>query len=206
MKLDRFLKKFYAGVVIGLGAVANLALGGGIVGACVFSFALLLICALGFDLFTGKVGATFLGEYELSSLAQAYFYNALGILFVVLLTWFSPKEEIMRETALAIAMAREETPILISVFMGIFCGMCVQLAVDGWRETKQPLVVMLPVIVFMGAGAHHCIADMFYVAYASGVGFYSILWTTIGNIIGSFIFVERRWHQARVVGKRQDSA
>jgi len=125
MKLDRFLKKFYAGVVIGLGAVANLALGGGIVGACVFSFALLLICALGFDLFTGKVGATFLGEYELSSLAQAYFYNALGILFVVLLTWFSPKEEIMRETALAIAMTREETPILISIFMGIFCGMCV---------------------------------------------------------------------------------
>ena len=65
---------------------------------------------------------------------------------------------------------------------------------------------MLPVIVFVGAGAHHCIADMFYVGYARGVGFYSILWTTIGNIIGSFIFVWRRWHQARVVGNSPSSA
>ena len=69
MRFDYFLKKFYAGVVIGLGAAANLAIGGGIVGACIFSFALLLICALGFDLFTGKVGATFLGEYDIVSLA-----------------------------------------------------------------------------------------------------------------------------------------
>lgn len=125
MKLDSFLKKFYAGVVIGLGAVANLAVGGGIVGACIFSFALLLICALGFDLFTGKVGATFLGEYSLTSLAQAYFYNAIGIAFVLLLSWFSPKRETMYETALAIATARENLPVLISIFMGVLCGMCV---------------------------------------------------------------------------------
>lgn len=55
------MQAIYAGIVIGLAAAANLAVGGGIVGAAIFSFALLMICALKFHLFTGKVGAAFLG-------------------------------------------------------------------------------------------------------------------------------------------------
>lgn len=71
----RYSNSIYAGMLIGLGAVANLAVGG-LAGAILFSFALLMICALQYELFTGKVGATMLGEYKITHLALAYLGNA----------------------------------------------------------------------------------------------------------------------------------
>lgn len=202
------MQAIYAGIVIGLAAAANLAVGGGIIGAAIFSFALLMICALKFHLFTGKVGAAFLGQYKLSKLAQAYFFNAIGILLVVLLTWENANAEAMHALAVKIAQERIGWPWWASIFMGVLCGMCVQLAVDGWNETKQPLVVMMPVVVFMIAGAHHCIADMFYLSYAGWIkgSLWSLLFTTLGNVLGSFVFVQRRMLQAHIARKNPKSA
>lgn len=84
------MKAYYAGIIIGLGAAVNLAVGGGILGAALFSFALLMICALELDLFTGKVGATLLGEYSIVKLLLSYILNALGIATVGIICCFSP--------------------------------------------------------------------------------------------------------------------
>ena len=130
------MKAFYAGIVIGLGAAANLAVGGGILGAAIFSFALLLICAQGYDLFTGKVGAMILGEYPLIKLAQAYFLNAAGILLVVGIMCFSPLDMMILKGAKDITALRCANSWYVNYLMGIICGMCVQLSVGGWRETK----------------------------------------------------------------------
>jgi hypothetical protein len=66
---------------------------------------------------------------------------------------------------------------------------------------------MMPVVVFMVAGAHHCIADMFYLSYAGWIkgSLWSLLFTTLGNILGSFVFVQRRMLQAHIARKRPKS-
>lgn len=187
------MKAFYAGIVIGLGAAANLAVGGGILGAAIFSFALLLICAQGYDLFTGKVGATILGEYPLIKLAQAYFLNAAGILLVVGIMCFSPLDMTILKGAKDITALRCANSWYVNYLMGIICGMCVQLSIGGWRETKQPLVVMMPVVVFVMLKTNHCIADMFYLWYSGTLGLEQLAWTTFGNVTGSALLVAGTW-------------
>jgi formate/nitrite transporter FocA (FNT family) len=96
------MKAFYAGIIIGLGAAANLLIGG-LPGAVIFSFGLLMICALQYDLFTGKIGATILGEYKLGKLVAAFFFNFAGVLLVNLLLLFSPMYSTLVEKATVIA-------------------------------------------------------------------------------------------------------
>lgn len=187
------MKAFYAGIVIGLGAAANLAVGGGILGAAIFSFALLLICAQGYDLFTGKVGATILGEYPLIKLAQAYFLNAVGILLVVGIVMVSPLRETIQQGASAITSLRYSNYWYQNYLMGVLCGICVQLAVGGWQKTKQPLVVMMPVVVFVMIKSNHCIADMFYLWTSGALGLEQLAWTTFGNVTGSALLVVGTW-------------
>lgn len=192
------MKAYYAGIIIGLGAVVNLAVGGGILGAALFSFALLMICALELDLFTGKVGATLLGEYSIVKLLLSYILNALGIATVGIICCFSPIAHLLQEQALIISNLRVSNHWLTNIMMGIFCGICVQLAVDGWKATKNPLPVMLPVIVFVMSKANHCIADMFYLIFAQRhPAFLTLLYTTIGNIIGAALMVAGRLWQGR---------
>ena len=183
----RYSNSIYAGMLIGLGAVANLAVGG-LAGAILFSFALLMICALQYELFTGKVGATMLGEYKITHLALAYLGNAQGILFILACALFSPIADSLIAGAQAIADIRLTNHWIANIAMGILCGVCVQLAVDGWKATKHPLTVMLPVIVFVTGKTNHCIADMFYL-WLSGTSLKTSLWplfcTTLGNIIGA---------------------
>ncbi len=185
------MKAFYAGIIIGLGAFANLAVGGGILGAAIFSFALLTICALQYDLFTGKVGAVIFKEYKLSKFVLAYPLNMLGIAFVAAISSFAPGAKDIIAAASNITVLRIANPWWINILMGIICGMCVQIAVSGWKATKQPLVVMLPVIVFVVGKTNHCIADMYYVLMSvpqlGPAGLITIVWTTIGNIIGAAI-------------------
>lgn len=189
-----YLHAIYAGIIIGLGASANLAVGG-LPGAVIFSFALLMICALKYDLFTGKVGATVIGEYKPLHLIGAYLGNIEGIALVVVLVLFSPIRESITESATAIANMRLSNHWIANIIMGILCGMCVQLAVDGWKATKHPLAVMLPVVVFVVSKTNHCIADMFYFWISKmpiKQSLFPILCTTIGNIIGAVLMVADR--------------
>lgn len=192
------MKAFYAGIIIGLGAAANLLIGG-LPGAVIFSFGLLMICALQYDLFTGKVGATILGEYKLGKLIAAFSFNFAGVLLVNLLLLFSPLCPTLVEKATVITQVRLNNPWYANIGLGILCGICVQLSVDGWKATKHPLPVMLPVVVFVMCGFNHCIADMFYITYgAKNLNYIPIFETAIGNIIGAALLVADRWWQVHV--------
>lgn len=186
-----YIKSIYAGIIIGLGAMANLTIGG-LAGAVVFSFALLTICALQYNLFTGKVGAAVLGEYNWLDLLFTYLGNAQGICLVLVCALFSPIADSLIAAATAIAEMRLANHWMANVVLGLLCGMCVQLAVDNWKATHNPLAVMLPVVVFVVSKTNHCIADMFYL-WLSGTKFatslFLLLCTTIGNVIGAILMV-----------------
>ncbi len=79
------------------------------------------------------------------------------------------------------------------LILGIFCGMLMYIAVEGYKRTTNPLIVVLPVMAFILCGFEHCIADMFYFAINCFKGtsasmlvdtLLRLLVITIGNLIG----------------------
>ena len=54
--LDFFIKGIYAGIMIGIGGIAYLAIPNKIVGSFIFSIGLLTVCMYGMNLYTGKIG------------------------------------------------------------------------------------------------------------------------------------------------------
>lgn len=63
--------------------------------------------------------------------------------------------------------------------------MLMHIAVAGYKKSKNPLIVVLPVMVFILIGAEHCVADMFYWFYADTINIPALLVITLGNTIGA---------------------
>ena len=78
---------------------------------------------------------------------------------------------------------------------GIICGICVQMAVDMWKQGMErndthPFLAMLPATAFVLLGCNHCIADTLYLVYSSAWGqTLQIFEALIGNFIGASLFV-----------------
>ena len=80
---------------------------------------------------------------------------------------------------------------LLSLFLlAVFCGLLMFIAVDGYKRTQNPLILMLCVAVFILCGFEHCIADMFYFAVSSTLGAQALLRLaviTLGNSAGGVL-------------------
>lgn len=80
---------------------------------------------------------------------------------------------------------------LFSLFLlAIFCGFLMFIAVDGYREVKNPVILFMGVAAFILCGFEHCIADMFYFSAAgmwSGGAFLRIIIITLGNSLGGIL-------------------
>jgi formate/nitrite transporter FocA (FNT family) len=61
----------------------------------------------------------------------------------------------------------------------------IYLAVEGYKRTKNALIIVLPVMVFILCGFEHCVANMFYLAYAGRLFTPAGLWFLLLNIIGN---------------------
>ena len=80
-------------------------------------------------------------------------------------------------------------PLLISV-AGIFCGALMYIAVEGYKQTKNPLILFVCVAGFILCGFEHCIADMFYVSVAqmwSTRAFLCVVVISLGNAVGGML-------------------
>lgn len=177
-----------AGGLIAIGAIVNLQVGG-ILGAILFSFGLLMIVMQGLELFTGKVGYALDGGIRWQKLAVILLGNAYGVIITASVLSFTPLGITLAPAATAIIASRISAGLLANVILGIGCGVCVYLAVDNWASTHDWMSVMLPVGVFIICGFGHCIADMFYAVLGNAglEGWLTVLATGIGNVLGSWI-------------------
>lgn len=177
-----------AGGLIAIGAIVNLQIGG-VLGAILFSFGLLMIVMQGLELFTGKVGYALDGGVRWQKLAVILLGNAYGVIITASVLSFTPLGVALAPAATAIIASRISAGLLANVILGIGCGVCVYLAVDNWASTHDWMSVMLPVSVFIICGFGHCIADMFYAVLGNAglEGWLTILATGIGNVLGSWI-------------------
>ena len=179
--MNRFWGSFYAGMVIGLGGLVNVAVGGGWLGALLFSLGLLVVLRQHMFLFTGAV-CKFEAFKSPMRLLTILALNLLGTGCVGLLGY----SLVNREYITQLCMTKLDKHPLIVIIGGIICGICIAIAVN----CQQWYITILAVMCFILVGGEHCIANMFYFVCSGMVSMQAalvILLTIIGNIIGGLL-------------------
>jgi len=189
--LNKIASGICAGILISIGGSVFLSCENKIVGALLFTVALLCICYKGYSLFTGKVG--YLPEKAdkeaFSVLLLGLLGNAIGtILCGFLLRVAIPAIGTAAET---LCSGKLETQALWQTFVrAIFCGILMYLAVSIFRDSKTPLAILFCIPVFILSGFEHSIADLYYFAASGIVSLRAcvFLWVVIaGNSVGGVL-------------------
>ncbi len=192
--LDFIIKGIYAGILIGMGGIAYLAIDNKIVGSFIFSFGLLTVCMYSFNLYTGKVG--YLLDNKLSyviELLLSLLGNFIGTFIVgnvMRLTRFSN----YIEKAQNLVNVKLDDSLLSIFILAIFCGMIMYIAVNNYKKQKDVIgkymTIFMGVMAFILCGFEHCVANMFYFCIAGVYSFkmfYYLLVMILGNSLGSLI-------------------
>lgn len=179
-----------AGLAIGIGGTIYLTLENKIIGSFMFAVGLYTIVVHGLNLFTGKIG--YVVEKDASYLLDVtliWIGNLIG-------TWLCAKMVSItrifsiQEVAQTICTVKVNDSLLSLFILGIFCGFLMYVAVDGYKQTKNPILLFICVSTFILCGFEHCIADMFYFSMAHMWNVQTllvILIITLGNTVGSIL-------------------
>lgn len=159
-----------AGVCIGIGGTVYLSVTDKLVGAFLFSLGLLTIVVFGFNLFTGKVGYIPLRKpgYAVEVLCTLL-GNILGAAAAAYGVRLSRIGAQLRVNVHSSVLLKVNDSLFSSFILAVFCGVLMFIAVEGFRRCCEkgytavaPIMVMLPVAVFILCGFDHSVADMYY--------------------------------------------
>ena len=170
----------FAGLAIGLGSLAFTVVsaymkstGGLIFASALFSVGLILVCVLGLQLYTGKIGVVFDDRDNLAenaiNLPIMLVGNAIGAFALGILCHFIfMNVPVIDNRIAAIALAKTDST---DVFLqGIFCGALVYIAVYLFKNLQnwgmKIIGIVTAVTLFVCCGFQHCIANMFYFGMA----------------------------------------
>jgi len=190
--LTKIIDGILAGIMIVIGGCVFLSLyaDNKIVGAIMFSVALLSICFRGYSLFTGKVGFIPLShtKEDFSVLLLGLLGNAIATILLGTAIKFTMPQ--LCETATFICSAKLEQTFFTAVLKAIFCGVLMYMAVVIYKENKSISGIFFCVPVFILAGFEHSIANLFYFAASEIVSIKALLYLIliiIGNAIGGML-------------------
>ena len=187
-----FFLAVLAGLAISIGGCIFLGTENKIIGALFFTVGLYIIVLNGLYLYTGKIGYLATVEDKLAYLPVLLF-TWLGNLAGTWLGAFGmqcSKLAYLQEIGAKVSAGKLEQSPLSAFILAIFCGVLMFVAVDGFKETKNPLILFLCVSVFILCGFEHCIANMFYFSMGnawSAKAFGYILLMTLGNSVGGML-------------------
>ena len=178
--LKVFLYGIYAGLAIGLGSLAFTVVSayltnkeGLMFASMLFSIGLILVCVLGLQLYTGKIGVAFDSREKLKenaiNLPIMLVGNAVGAFALGIICYFIFKG--IPEISSRIVAISEAKTASTNVFLeGIFCGALVYIAVYCYKNFQnwgmKIIGIIVGVTLFVYCGFQHCIADMFYFGMA----------------------------------------
>lgn len=193
--MKQYLKEFFlavlAGMAIAIGGAVYLTLENKIVGSLMFTVGLYTIVVNGLFLFTGKVGYLVNEKPKyLCTLLVTWLGNLAGTFLAAQLMLVTRIGKNLKEVAQAACEVKVSQTLISAFVLAIFCGMLMFIAVDGYKETKNPVILLLCVSVFILCGFEHCIANMFYYSVAGAwtaksLGY--LLMMTLGNGIGGVL-------------------
>ena len=176
------LSSILAGVCISIGCIVNLMVGGGPLGAILFTFGLITVVHYKYALFTGTAG--FIKNYE--DFLNLFFIIFIGNFIGCTLTSYAACYAIpdLHDKCNALMELRTHYNMWQAFIRAIFCGFLMTTAVKFARENRWlPLLFAVP--VFILAGFYHSIADAFYVQ-SSDYG-PQIKWNYLMTILGNFV-------------------
>jgi len=179
-----------AGILIAIGGSVFLACDNRVVGAVLFTVALLCICYRGYGLFTGKVG--FLPEKCDKDNWTVVLTALLGNLIATALCGWAIRYGLpnLGEAAETVCAAKLTQTVGQTAIRGVFCGILMYLAVSIFRDHRSIAAILFCVPVFILSGFEHSIADMFYFAAAGVVSLKAcgFLWIVIlSNAAGGIL-------------------
>ena len=193
-----------AGLAIGLGSLAYTIVsayaqktGTTIFASALFSIGLILVCTLGLQLYTGKVGVVFDDREKLKenaiNLPIMLAGNAIGAftLGIICHFIFINAQEIAAKI-LAISLGKTSST---TVFLqGIFCGALVYIAIYFFKNLQNYAMKVIGIItavtLFVYCGFQHCIANMFYFGMAFNWNIdmlWNLLIVILTNSIGALL-------------------
>ena len=177
------LKSLSGGVLIGFGCIVNMMCENKIAGAFLFSLGLLTVIITDSKLYTGKVGyakANF--NHWFIFLIPILILNLIGI--GVLCSAFGNLSDLNLDTSSMLSKKYDEG--LLSAFVRSFgCGVMMYIAVDGYKRTEKPIIVIMPVMCFILSGFEHCIANYGYMTLNNDYYCSQLIIWIIGNSVGS---------------------
>lgn len=192
-----FVMAILAGVSIAIGGAIYLAAENKVVGAVFFSVGLFTVCTKGLNLFTGK--AVYLFDQKplfLIDLVVIWIGNFVGAWAVAALLSLTRQLDNLKAAASAIAETKANDSLLSLFILGVFCNICIYIAVDSYgkntHELGKYIGIVFGVTAFIMAGFEHSVADMFYFAMAGrlfeGPVLLCLLAVTLGNVVGGVVF------------------
>ena len=178
-----------AGFMVGIGGAIFLACDNRYIGAALFTIALLTICSMGMNLFTGKVGYLVNSHKneDYVTVLSALAGNIVGTALCALLVYLGRAEAAV--TARALCEAKLAKPLLTALPSGMLCGILMYVAVQIYRTKNTYIGILFCIPVFILSGFEHSIADMFYF-WLSGIytlrtlAFIALV--VIGNALGGW--------------------
>ena len=181
-----------SGIMVGIGGTVYLSCENKVVGATLFSVALLVICLLGFYLYTGKIGLFIEKPDKMSAIALPIGLcgNAVGAILTGL--GAAVVKPALIEKAKMICDAKLEGGMLKGLVAAVFCGILMYAAVKtyGAKGTLVGIIFCIP--TFILCGFEHSVADMYYFTVASLGGFdpmsiVFVLVAVVGNTLGGWL-------------------
>lgn len=147
-------------------------------GAFLFAFGLLGVCALGANLFTGKAGAMKKNGFKIQDMFVILVVNLVVGYLIGLLMSFC--DESVKTAAIdKVATWDFSVAFLIKAF---FCGAIMFITVQSFKKT--PLSVFAGVPLFILCGFQHCIANIITLGIAN-TWHWSIILAIAGNWLGA---------------------
>lgn len=206
-QVNTFLLSIAAGAAISLGALLNVlarsfilnSLIAKIIGSFLFPIGLTLVCYLGLNLFTGKIGYLLdqTKKYPLF-LLNVYLGNLVGSLICGFIAYFIFKDiPTIYQVITSISHSKESITSIedsLRMFAGsIICGTLVYLAVLSYRKLNHHVCkiggIFIAIALFVYFGFDHCIANMFYFTFSFSFknwgSYLNIVIATIGNSLGA---------------------
>lgn len=181
MKND-FLKAMGAGFLIGIAALMYATIANNILGALLFSFGLIAILTLQLNLFTGKIGSFYFNKNTIKILLITLLGNFIGAFGLGILLSYAGCY-----SATTIATAKISKTLIRTAIDAMLCGAMMETAVNCFKKSQNPIIVILCIAVFILSGFEHCIADMFFFGLARMFPIQHIITQILGNSLGAII-------------------
>jgi formate/nitrite transporter len=210
-----------AGAFIGLGALmftlvaSDSTLGFAatrLLGGLAFSLGLILVTVAGAELFTGNnmlamawADGCVSTRQVLRNWVVVCATNLVGATGLAVLVWLSGHPNLnggaIAATAIKIATAKANLPLVEAFFRGVLCNvlvcMAVWMALAGRSVTDKAIAIVFPITAFVAAGFEHSIANMYFFPLAMLLGaplgwldyVRNLALVIAGNVVGGSVLV-----------------